>query len=66
MKKVSQVLGFAPKKSETKSPVAQIVEQPVTPLPDTDAIDLAAKKSEAMRRKTGRSSTLLTDDDTVG
>lgn len=64
MKKVSQVLGFAPKKSETKLP--KIVEQPVTPLPDTDAIDLTAKKSEAMRRKTGRSSTLLTDDDTVG
>lgn len=65
MKKVSQVLGFAPKKKEAKLP--PIVEQPVTPLPDTDAINLNAKKSEAMRRKTGRSSTLLADDeDTTG
>lgn len=60
MKKVSKVLGFTPKKKETK--IALPVPAPVTPLPDEDAINQAAKIAEARRPRTGRSSTLLTDD----
>lgn len=72
MKKVSKVLGFSPPKpAKVVAPVVQALapvnDPPVTPIPDTAALDLAAKKNEAMRKRTGRSSTLLTDDeDTTG
>ena len=38
------------------------IEEP-TPLPDEDALKKAAMKAELMRRNTGRSSTLLADED---
>jgi hypothetical protein len=67
MKKVSKVLGFSPPKKAAKIalPVPEKIA-PVTPIPDEDAINLAAKKGEAMRQRSGRSSTLLTDDDNLG
>lgn len=38
-------------------------QEPATPMPDLDAEKRAAKAEELMRHKTGRNSTLLTDDE---
>lgn len=50
-----------------KAPTIKIAPPPepekATPLPDEEAIKKASMKAELMRRRTGRSSTLLTDDE---
>lgn len=59
MKKVAKVFGAGTKKPKVETPE----EKPVTPLPDEDELKRQARLSNAQMQKSGRASTILSDED---
>lgn len=59
MKKVAKVFGAGSKKVKVETPEPK----PVTPMPDEDELNRQARLDQARMQKTGRSSTILSDDE---
>lgn len=64
MKKVAKVLGFG---SAKQAPEVKLPE-PEKPaeIPDPDVLAKNARVNEARRKKSGRASTIISDDDYLG